>query len=602
MASNGGHVDIDYDALWHDLEAYVGGVAAAQLMVQPPAPQPEQLQHEAAGGQSAGDDGRLGATAAPSGAADGGARRRGPPAGAASSSSSSAAAAVHARAVAAVTGIEIVSKYSWPMLFAALEHAAIEEDSAHVSLACRALDNLLASPHVMALSAAVAGSAAAGGAGAAATAAGTSGRERTLLAYVEKGLGSPYEQVRGVAVRFLLRVATGGAPAISGAVQRQQLLTTPTVLPAVCGALTDESPSIAEAAADVMVALAGGTQFISSSARAVLGGAGGRGTFRAGLSVQAAPVAASQPTSITELTTLAGALGQLNDDPRSDDATVRARLLALIARVAGVSDEAFTAVDSVGLLRQVLSAAADTDDVLLQLTVLELLPPLARSRRGFDAIAATGIVSNLLEWSGIEAAAAGGARDDGADPFLGSTALTTLAEIYSAGLQLQAAENLRPRLLPGLAAVVTARCSAGAGSDAALHAVDALVTVMAADAAAIDFVLAQRDVTREWLENGVSATPELRLAALAGLARVIHGAATAVASRGARAASGAAASSGANTGSASASASASTPGTDAPQPGYERYRDLFERLGQHCGKDSVEVCLRCLKLVRRHGV
>jgi hypothetical protein len=372
-------------------------------------------------------------------------------------------------------------------------------------------------------------------------------------------------------------------------VQRQQLSEAAGVLPAVAAALADDSPAIAEAAADVMVALAGGTVFTSSSARALAPAPARVGSRPLS---QRPPARTPQAAAPGELAAVADAVAQLSEAPAAADATVRARVLALVARVAGAHDAAFTAVDARGLLSHLLTAAADTDDVLLQLNVLELLPPLAHSRRGFDSIVSAGIVDRLLAWSGVDAAASAGAVVDdaveGANPLLGSASLTTLAEIYAAGLQLRAADNLRPRVLPGLAAVVTQRCAAGMASSDALRAVDALVTLMAVDVAAVDHVLAQRDLTREWLENGVSSTPELRLAALAGLARVLHGATAAVAAW--------VASGGGVAGVAPPAAQRA--GADAPQPGFERYRDLFERLGEHCGKDSVEVCLRCLKLVR----
>jgi hypothetical protein len=530
----------DEAALWSDLELYLGGAVAADVMVAAPA---------------AGSAGAAG-----SGGAAGGAGGH------------------------AMTGVALLRRHSFAALFAALERAAQGGRADHVALACRALDRLLASPTVLQAAAGDAPSVPAGGTGdasadrdGASAAVAVPSQATLLLSYVQTGLAAGAQPVRALATRFLLRVAAGATASVPGTLQRQHLYGAG-LLTALVARLTDPSPAVADAAADTLVTLGAGTTAAGRTSQPP--------QHALQPEQQQAAVAAAHGTaapSQAQADAVAACLSALAASPAYADATVQTRLLATVARLAGASDEAHAAMTSHGLLERLLRAASDTSDVLLQLNVVQLLPPLAHSRRGLAALTADGgVFAQLLQWAGV----GGGDGDDDVEPdaLLGADALNAAADIYAAAARLGAAAQLRPQLVPGLVRVAEARCSAGAASEETMRAVDALVTAMTADARVVDAVLAARGLTREWLESGVSTTPELRLAVFSGLARVMHGAAPAVAAAAA--------------GDEGVAAAAAAAGGDAnANAAFARYQQLFERMGEHCGKDPVEVCLRCLRLV-----
>jgi hypothetical protein len=248
----------------------------------------------------------------------------------------------------------------------------------------------------------------------------------------------------------------------------------------------------------------------------------------------------------------------------------------------------------------VLHAAQDDSDVLTQLNLLEAVPPVAASVVGCRAIAAAHLLDGaLLRWAGIGEGAT-------ADAFVGSAALSVLADTYAALHKLAAADGaamaampgadaadapaallsgLRAACVPGLFAAVAAACRSGSDVDASVHAIAACCTLLATDPTALDAFLdpAYAKLAREWLENGVSTTPELRVAALAGAAMVLEGAHDA------------ALGSGATVGDA-AGAGGSGSSSEGPS-GPRRYADFFERLGAACGSGTMEVAMAAIKKV-----
>lgn len=340
---------------------------------------------------------------------------------------------------------------------------------------------------------------------------------------------------------------------------------------------------------------------------------------------------------------------------------------ALAERVAA----AFAAT---GVIATIIAAAGDDSDVLTQLNILESLPALAGTEVGAQALLDSGLMTGpLLEWAGIpqSAAAAGGAgagagaggagagRSTAAlsvpegDPFLCTPALAALADTFSAVLAVPPANSstpstsaaaaappsavtalaghLRRALVPGIFAAVARECRGGGDVDAAVRAISACATLLAADASAVDAFLApeQRLYSREWLENAVSTTADLRTAALGAVAIVLEGAAAALRRAGAvdagvdgAAASpaaesdSAAAAGGAGAGAGSASVGSLTPSSPAAaavaaeaaalspavavaaESPFSRYCHLFDRLGAACGRDTVDAAISSLKKVR----
>jgi hypothetical protein len=261
----------------------------------------------------------------------------------------------------------------------------------------------------------------------------------------------------------------------------------------------------------------------------------------------------------------------------------------------------------------VLHAAQDDSDVLTQLNLLEAVPPLAASVVGCRAIASAHLVDgSLLCWAGIGEGAT-------ADAFVGSTALSVLADTYAVLRTLAAAGGaataaradaaadadapaallggLRAALVPGLFAAVAAACRSGSDVDASVHAISACCTLLAADPAVLDAFLdpAHAKLAREWLENGVSTTPELRVAALAGAAMVLEGAHDAA--LGGEAVPGAATPASPAPAPAAAGAGGSGRAREGPS-WHRRYADFFERLGAACGGETMEVAMAAVRKVR----
>lgn len=338
-----------------------------------------------------------------------------------------------------------------------------------------------------------------------------------------------------------------------------------------------------------------------------------------------------------------------------------------------LAERVAAAFASAGVIATIIAAAGDDSDVLTQLNILESLPALAGTEVGARALLDSGLMTGpLLEWAGIPASAAAaggsgaGAASAGAgagrasapgpvpegDPFLCTPALAALADTFAAVLATTPAPfadsgvpsasasapasavaalagHLRRALVPGIFAAVARECRGGGDVDAAVRAIAACATLLAADAGAVDAFIApeQRLHAREWLENAVSATADLRTAALGGVAIALEGAATALRRAGALTAddggsaaasvavdadarsSPAAGGAGAGAGSvgsatpsspaaaavAAEAAALSPPAAVAAESPFRRYCDLFDRLGAACGRDTVDAAIATLK-------
>lgn len=383
-----------------------------------------------------------------------------------------------------------------------------------------------------------------------------------------------------------------------------------------------------------------------------------------------------------------GAIGAASPDPPLLAECIKRGLLAMLlqsaasgrpaglpARLAATAGDGTAAAAASGASVADDADAAGEPDALMQLTLLELLPPIAASPAGFCAIVTSGVLAKLLYWSGIsgvevdalqrrlvqaageagllpaaapaDAAATSSLADDDTSGLqamlLGTASLVAVADIYfaaatsvaavvtrdaaavlsppaaaaaaaSAGGDTTAAGSrpgfdaarvkaalspstaallasfagvagvLRGVLVDGLFDAVAHRCTSGSDIQDASLAIQAVCTALAADAALVDAALAPKatPLTREWLENACSTTPELKVAALQGLARVfdtanaaalVHALLTVDAGT-----------------TSPAAAPAGTP------LDLERYRKLWERMGAVCGADAAgELLLATLR-------
>lgn len=355
----------------------------------------------------------------------------------------------------------------------------------------------------------------------------------------------------------------------------------------------------------------------------------------------------------------------------SSSATAAAEAQAHARARRALAERVAAAFAAEGVIATVIDAAGDDSDVLTQLNILEALPALAATEVGARALLESGLmVGPLLEWAGIPpapaaaaaagssgAAAATGPAPEG-DPFLCTPALAALADTFAAVLAVSSAgsssaasveasaaaagsaagggvtpsavaalaQSLRRTLIPGVFAAVARECRGGGDVDAAVRAIAACATLLAADSGAVNTFLAppQRLHAREWLENAVSATADLRTAALGGVAIVLEGAAAAVRRAGiaepaglplsptpsAASDDGSPAAGGAGAGAESGSpaspavaavaadaAAISPPVAVAADSAFRRYCDLFDRLGAECGRDTVVAAIATLKKV-----
>jgi hypothetical protein len=452
-----------------------------------------------------------------------------------------------------------------------------------------------------------------------------------LLRYVAAATGSPSLPVRALAVRFLRRLAASQIRPLPPSLPRSSLYLAPVPLAALVARLADVDTAVAEAAADALFALAGG---------ALLEGSGALLPAQRQSAASASPPSstAAAPAHLALLLASVGALVGLGEGMTSaavspaldtdETGTVEARVYALAARICGIDEAAFSAVESSGLLERGVfgalapSAAADYDDAaeedggggeyddtapsdpLLAAATISLLPPLARSRKGLDALVRSGTLRRLCVWSGVgtgllpqgASPAAGGELPD-PDPLLGGFALEALAQLYGVACAAQygyASTLLRASVLPGLFRVCGALCAAGAGDEAgAAAAVGALYAVLAADPRAVDAALADPTLLREWLEMAVSSSKPLQSACLRSVAGILHGATNAVARD--DAAAGVMLVEGAGAGSNAGSGSGSGSGGGGGDP-FARYASLVDRIGPSCGRaaDTLDVLAKVL--------
>lgn len=371
-----------------------------------------------------------------------------------------------------------------------------------------------------------------------------------VLAYVRMALVSSDVRVRAVGVRFCRRAALAEGMA---ALPPSLLLDRggSGLLSELVACVADASTEVSEDAGAALVAL----------------------TTNAAVTRDALCELASALSDALDATEGMG--NECND--AVGGSVVLVRLLALVGQACGASEAACAAMAAVPLsgvpppLARLIASATDSGDPLLQANILALLCPLGGSTRGLHELIYSGALRSLLRAAGLvfdgtlrlddvggEVAAALRAFDDesstgesmGSDPFLGSAALTAVAGVYAAAsAAFGASPSLPPsvsptgchssagwralqmRVVPALLAYVAATCcNALSDGDAAIASLDALATVAASDKSVVGALLAtgslppDASAVRQWLELADASAPELRLAALGTLARILHAA------------------------------------------------------------------------------
>lgn len=394
---------------------------------------------------------------------------------ASTSVSSSSGAALDAAAAT------LIKSYGWPQVLDALRWAVEGGADPLISMGVSAVGALLSSPAALA-------------------------SLHDAEPFLVSALASSEPRIRVIATRLLRDISRGSLVAPSLNVSSLVCDGSP-VLGALAEALGDPDAGVAALVGDTFAALG----------KACCGGA------------QQQPDAAGARVVATALA------GRLN----SIDGVARLRVLEGAVRVAGAGEVTAEAIAQSGLIERLLESMTDSSDPLMQVCVIESLEPLGCSVLGFLAFARVGGVEALLSLAGFEKAEDSRSsipddiNEDTDESLVSGAALGALAGLFSGvcstqGPRARAVETLRTLLVPGLLNLSYALTSRShiAPTQAAIG-LDALARVVAADEAALEMLLATVDLGPSgalisWLELCASSAPELRLASLGALARVLR--------------------------------------------------------------------------------
>ena len=452
----------------------------------------------------------------------------------------------------------LLARHSIADLLALLHAASLNHEDDEVDLLCRVLSFLLVAPGALA----------------------RAGDISALFVQLGAGLKSPFESIRCSAVGFFLTVAQRRVESSETVVEQ---LFAPTTIAALCDCLADESTVVADTAVATIAALAG----CAVQPRMTEGWWSGHAAVAA---AQRHPIPV--PPSPAAARSLVGTLAALSVADAAQDSTVVARIVSAVCAVAGASDKLFGLVDAAGLLARVASIL-DSDDALLLLSVLPVLPGLAASLPGL-AFLQTHALPRLQRLAGLVGEGGLSTDEEELVGLVGSSSIGAVAEVVYVAATAQGLGAVQPvidEVLPAFLRSATATCSRPEEPEQLAAVVAALCRILSASPAALDAALGDAALLREWLENGVAADATVRAAVLAGVAAVLSDAAPALgreaAARASRSSSSAAAGEAGTAGPSSA-------GTHAPG-GYTRYERLFDQLGRCCGRDTTEVALAALR-------
>jgi hypothetical protein len=482
------------------------------------------------------------------------------------------------------SAVALFRTFGLDALFGAVAAWVAAGDAAAVRTAAAALDAALASPPAV----------------------GDAVDAGHFTAYIGVAATSRDASIRGVAVRLLRRLAAGEVPLPAGLPRGGLYEGAP--LAAAAARVADADTAVADAAADAIFALCGGRLRLAAGVQP-----GARRPPRLSDTPPADAAAAAAACRAVAAVAAAAASAEPGDGVIDADepSVVAVRVHALTARLAGAGGAAFAGAASAGLVAGLLDAVGG-DDALLAANVLECLPPVARSPDGLAALLDAHVFQRLFAWGGLgdfdaAAAAAGAGSGAGAgaggapgepaepDPLLGAFALDAVAHMYAEALGAQfglGVAALRGAVVPAVLAAARGLLAGAGGRDAAAAAaaISALDAVVAADPHAVDVALSDRVLLREWFQLAAASDVGLRAAAIQSVANVMHRAPAAAAAAAAASAARAAG------GEPAAAASAVVAGADGlpPEAALVRYHAFFDRVGAHCGVDSIDVLARCL--------
>lgn len=106
------------------------------------------------------------------------------------------------------------------------------------------------------------------------------------------------------------------------------------------------------------------------------------------------------------------------------NATILLRLFSLVMKVSQGSDDVLNLCGQIGIVGDISRLCRDTDDLLLQINLMELFVELSNSVAGLEYLCSDGVVAWLIS-------VGCGSADRAADPILESEALRVLTSIFA---------------------------------------------------------------------------------------------------------------------------------------------------------------------------
>ena len=416
---------------------------------------------------------------------------------------------------------------------------------------------------------------------------------------------SPHPRVRIVAVRYLERLASGQIEFPKTIVFNYSLFYTQEICILLLSRLSDIDPIIAEHTANIIYALCGGKLLLERGVQPGIRREP-RKSSTPNVSMENiqiilqelsfyAQYSIDNDLSIIENNNLSYSTIAITEELGITDI----RIYTLIARLSGLSDSIFQLCIQYRLLDRILlslipyEGESTPNDPLLATNTITLLPPIARSSNGLDLLIKKHILHYLLLWAGtpensaqINATTmeitAKNKELKNMDMFLGMFAIDALANIYAEACNhhyTAVSSLLHKAILPNLLHTAYLLCKDTSDETAPAAAMAVFDTVLGVDPYAIDVVLHNKHIYREWVELAVSSNKQLVGICYQSIANIIHNAKTVTL----RTPSNATAST-ENTNTNNSSTSAVVDNT------YARYHHLFEHIGKYCGnKDTIDL-------------
>jgi hypothetical protein len=198
--------------------------------------------------------------------------------------------------------------------------------------------------------------------------------------------------------------------------------------------------------------------------------------------------------------------------------TIKVRICTFVSKVCGkLGDDGFLSCVSSGLVTYFLNLfAASSDDLLLQMSLLELIPRLASTRRGFAVLENT--IIHLLRLAGLSSIVHGDGNEiDGVlekDSFLGDAAYATLCDIM-------AASRLSSLVAPVVKGCIDRLEEGGVGEEQIVNTLGSLSNALERDWTSVKEN--KETLLRLCGKRGTSRSEIERVACFSSLAKVIRG-------------------------------------------------------------------------------